>query len=303
MKICKTCGNLVSDMETNCSKCGTVSEITYLNQNNQMQQQGYQQPVQQYQQPVQQPQQYQQVVQPQQQVGQVLQFGNNEPTQKKKSSFSENLKKNYKPISICIILLLIILCTYLVVDNISLRKKVKLNSTSAVEPSYQIQDNTNNSNEIKIELDEDDEYNFEIPEGTYPKVSQRYVFFIDEAYTATAIEQSGGLSLLNTQTGATGWVAVNRATLATYREKKDSLKRSYENQGITITNIYDQVFHGKDALVFEMIKDDQPMLLIISDASTNECFILTITNTNIKTTQDTTTANDLMKMLSISEKL
>lgn len=301
MKICQSCGNLVSDTEARCQKCGAQAEITYMNQNAQQVQQIPQtQPVQQVQQmqPVQQMPQ----AQPVQQAQPLMQFTQTQPTPKKNNKFADMMKKNYKPISIAIILILVAVCTYLVIDNISLRKKVKLNATSAVEPSYKIEDNTNNSKDVIIEA-EDEEYNFEIPEGTYPKVSQKYVFFVDEAYTATVIEQSGGLSLLNTTTGATGWVAVNRTTLSNYRDKKESLKSSYESQGITVTNMYDQTFYGKDALVLEMIKGDQPMLLIISDAATNECYILTITNANIKTGQDTTTANDLMKMLSISEKL
>lgn len=288
MKICKACGNLLSDVEYSCQKCGTAVDMAYVNGGQVVQQQ--------VQQPVQQVQQVQQPIQP------MMQPAQNQNSDKKKSSLAENLKKNYKPISIAIILLLIILSAYLLVDNISLRKKVKLNSTSAVESNYQIKDNTDNTSQVVISAP-DESYNFEIPEGTYPKVSQNYVFFVDEDYAATVMEQAGGISLLNLKTGGSGWVGINRATLAGYRKQKESLKATYENQGITVTKMYDQSINGKDCLVLELLKDEQPSILIVTEASSTECYILTVTNTNIKTTQDTTTLNELMKMLTISEKL
>ena len=67
--------------------------------------------------------------------------------------------------------------------------------------------------------------------------------------------------------------------------------------------MYDQVISGKDALVLELTKKDQPMMLIVTEASSTECYIITITNTNVKTTQDTTTANEIMYMLSISKRI
>jgi hypothetical protein len=349
MKICNSCGNLVSDNENSCQKCGNITNINYVNQNQQIPNQTIQQhpeftdsqvmmnqqvmvnnqQVENYTQMTntqnyQNYQNYQQDMNNQQVINQqqtnqnqmiennnnnyqnqqsLIQFEKPIPQKNKKNiNLADSLKKNYKVISVAMMLILVAVCTYLTVDNISLRKKVKLHAASAVEPSYKIQDNTNNSEEIVIEKDEE-KYNFEIPEGTYPKVSQNYVFFVDEAYAATVMDQSGGLSLLNTQTGATGWVAVSRATLATYRDKKESLKTSYQNQGIIVTNIYDQTIQGKDTLVFEMVKDNLPVLLVISDASPGECYILTITNPNLQTTQDTTTANELMKMISITQKL
>lgn len=313
MKICKKCGNLLSDVEYSCQKCGTAVDMAYVSNSGQVaQQQMVQQPMpqQMVQQPMQQMAPQQQMVQqpiqqqmaPQQMQPMIQPIQTQATKEKKKNSFSESLKKNYKPISIAIILLLIALSTYLVIDNIALRKKVKLNSTSAVESSYQIKDNTNNTGQVLINADEE-EYNFEIPEGTYPKVSQGYVFFVDEDYVATVMEQSGGLSLLNLNTGGSGWVAVNRATLEGYRKQKDALKTTYETQGITVTKMYDQTINGKDALVLELMKDNQPTLLIITEATSGDCYILTVTNTNIKTSQDTTTANELMKMLSISQRL
>lgn len=298
MKLCKTCGNLLSDVEYSCQKCGTAVDIAYVN--NGAQQQMVQQQMQQVQ-----PMQQQMVQQqPMQQVQPMMQQSVQMPQKKDKkpSKLAENFSKNYKPISIAIILLLVALSTFLVVDNIALRKKVKLNSTSAVESSYQIKDNTDNTGKVVISADEE-EYNFEIPEGTYPKVSQGYVFFVDEDYVATVMEQSGGISLLNLNTGGTGWVAVNRSTLDGYRKQKAALKTTYETQGIHVNKIYDQTINGKDSLVFELMKDNQPTLLIITQASSTECYILTVTNTNIKTSPDTTTANELMQMLSISKSL
>lgn len=302
MKICKNCGNLLSDTEYNCQKCGAAVDIAYVNNGQMMQQQGQQPMVQpQVQQAVQ--LQAEQVVQPQmQQVNQPQMAYVPTPKQKKPNKILENLKKNYKPISIAIIVLLVALSTFLTVDNISLRKKVKLNSTSSVDSSYKIQDNTNNTGQVVISASEE-KYNFEIPEGTYPKVSQNYVFFVDEDYVATVMEQSGGISLLNLKTGGSGWVGVNRATLEGYRKQKESLKSTYENQGITVTNMYDTTLSGKDCLVLELLKNNQKSVLIITAASSNECYILTVTNTNIATAQDTTTINELMKMLSISKRL
>lgn len=295
MKICKACGNLLSDVEYSCQKCGTAVDMAYVSGGQgvqQMQPQVQQQTQQPMQQPIQQP------IQPtMQQPMQPVQNHN-----KKKSKLIENLKKNYKPISIAIILLLIVLSTYLLVDNISLRKKVKLNSTSAVESNYQIKDNTDNTGQVIISASEE-KYNFEIPEGTYPKVSQKYVFFINEDYAATVMEQSGGISLLNLKTGGSGWVGINRATLEGYRKQKESLKATYENQGITVTKMYDQSISGKDCLVLELLKDNQPSILIVTEASSTECYILTVTNTNIKESQDTATINELMTMLTLSEKL
>lgn len=291
MKICKACGNLLSDVEYSCQKCGTAVDMAYVS-GGQGVQQMQPQVQQQTQQPIQQP--IQPTMQP---TMQPVQNHN-----KKKSKLIENLKKNYKPISIAIILLLIILSTYLLVDNISLRKKVKLNSTSAVESNYQIKDNTDNTGQVIISASEE-KYNFEIPEGTYPKVSQKYVFFINEDYAATVMEQSGGISLLNLKTGGSGWVGINRATLEGYRKQKESLKATYENQGITVTKMYDQSISGKDCLVLELLKDSQPSILIVTEASSTECYILTVTNTNIKESQDTATINELMTMLTLSEKL
>ena len=45
------------------------------------------------------------------------------------------------------------------------------------------------------------------------------------------------------------------------------------------------------------------MLLIITSASEKECFILTVANTNNKTSYDYTTANELVAMLTQSKKI
>ncbi len=333
MKICKRCGDLVSDTAFSCPKCGTAVEINpnINNQQNFMHQNYQQQPMYQQMPQNQMPQQpmHQQMnsnqpmnnqgmmnnqnmmnnqgmmqpqMQPQQPMKSPITIQAPDKSQKKNNNFSENFKKNYKPISIAIIVLLIAISCYLTIDNISLRKKVKLNSTSAVESQYSIKDNSDNTNKVIINAEEDD-YNFEIPDGTYPKVSQKYVFFIPEEYVATVTEQSGGISLLNINTGGSGWIAVNRATLAGYRKQKDSLKRTYESQGYVVSKMYDKLYNDKDCFIIELMKEDQPMMLVVTEASSTECYILTITNTNIKNTQDTTTFNDMMKTLSISQKL
>ncbi len=340
MKLCKRCGDLVSDTAFSCPKCGTAVEINpSINNQQSMIGQNYQQ-MQQPQMPQQQMYQQMNNVQPMnnqgmmnnqnmmnnqsmmqqsqmqpQQAMQPQQMAQTQPTmkspitiqapdksQKKNGKLTDNLKKNYKAISIAVIVLLIALSGYLVVDNISLRKKVKLNSTSAVESQYSIKDNSDNTNKVVINAEEDN-YNFEIPEGTYPKVSQKYVFFIPDEYVATVTEQSGGISLLNINTGGSGWIAVTRATLAGYRKQQDSLKRSYESQGYVVTKMYDKLYNDKDSFIVELMKEDQPMMLVVTEASSTECYILTITNTNIKNTQDTATYKDLMETLSISQKL
>ena len=39
MKLCQKCGNLLSDVETNCQRCGSAVEIAYVNNNQATQQQ------------------------------------------------------------------------------------------------------------------------------------------------------------------------------------------------------------------------------------------------------------------------
>mgnify|MGYP003296171626 CR=1 FL=1 len=146
-------------------------------------------------------------------------------------------------------------------------------------------------------------FDFDIPEGTYPKVSQKYVHFVPDAYAATVLEQSGGISLLNLTTSGSGWVAVNTATLEGYRNQKEALKETYERQGITVNNLTEKTISGKEAIVLELNNDGQPMLLIITSASEKECYILTITNTSNKTSYDYTTANELVAMLAQSKKI
>lgn len=270
MKLCKGCGNLLSDTENKCQKCGNLVEIAYVNQP---------------------------------QINQIHQPSNDsQPSSKKKSNIITFINEKYKILSALCIVILLIVITYLIYDNVSLRKKIKLNSTSAVESKYEIKDNTNNTAEVVINADEE-EFNFTIPEGTYPKVSQKYVHFIPEAYAATIFEQNGGLSLLNLTTGGTGWIAVTTATLEAYRTQKESLKTAYETQEITVLSMSDTEIAGKDCLVLELSNNEQPTLLIITSASETECYILTITNSNNKTSYDYNTANELISMLSISQKL
>lgn len=289
MKICKKCGNLLSDTDLRCQKCGTTVEMY---QNNQPMQQSAQtnQQAQQAQRPVPtvQPAMQQQVVAPAQQAN--------------KNSKESPLKKNYKVISVCIILLLAVATTWLAIDNVSLRKKIKLNTSSKVDSKYEIKDNTNNSDQVIINTD-DSEFDFDIPEGTYPKVSQKYVHFVPDAYVATVLEQSGGISLLNLTTSGSGWIALNTATLEGYRNQKEALKETYERQGITVNNLTEKTISGKEAIVLELNNDGQAMLLIITSASEKECFILTVANTNNKTSYDYTTANELVAMLTQSKKI
>ncbi len=289
MKICKKCGNLLSDTDLRCQKCGTPAEIY---QNNQPMQQPAQinQQAQQAQRPVPpvQPAMPQQVVAP--------------APQANKNSKESPLKKNYKVISVCIILLLAVATTWLAIDNVSLRKKIKLNTSSKVDSKYEIKDNTNNSDQVIINAD-DSEFDFDVPEGTYPKVSQKYVHFVPDAYAATVLEQSGGISLLNLTTSGSGWIALNTATLEGYRNQKEALKETYERQGITVNNLTEKTISGKEAIVLELNNDGQAMLLIITSASEKECFILTVANTNNKTSYDYTTANELVAMLTQSKKI
>lgn len=289
MKICKKCGNLLSDTDLRCQKCGTPVEMY---QNNQQMQQPAQinQQAQQAQRPVPpvQPAMPQQVVAP--------------APQANKNSKESPLKKNYKVISVCIILLLAVATTWLAIDNVSLRKKIKLNTSSKVDSKYEIKDNTNNSDQVIINAD-DSEFDFDVPEGTYPKVSQKYVHFVPDAYAATVLEQSGGISLLNLTTSGSGWIALNTATLEGYRNQKEALKETYERQGITVNNLTEKTISGKEAIVLELNNDGQAMLLIITSASEKECFILTVANTNNKTSYDYTTANELVAMLAQSKKI
>ena len=289
MKICKKCGNLLSDTDLRCQKCGTPVEMY---QNNQPMQQPAQinQQAQQAQRPVPpvQPAMPQQVVAP--------------APQANKNSKESPLKKNYKVISVCIILLLAVATTWLAIDNVSLRKKIKLNTSSKVDSKYEIKDNTNNSDQVIINAD-DSEFDFDVPEGTYPKVSQKYVHFVPDAYAATVLEQSGGISLLNLTTSGSGWIALNTATLEGYRNQKEALKETYERQGIIVNNLTEKTISGKEAIVLELNNDGQAMLLIITSASEKECFILTVANTNNKTSYDYTTANELVAMLTQSKKI
>ena len=292
MKICKKCGNLLSDYDLRCQKCGTPAVIY---QYNQQVQQPVQQPIQMNPQvqPMQRPMVQAQPVMPQQVIA---------PAPQDKNNTESFFKKKYKVISICIILLLAVATTWLAIDNVSLRKKIKLNTTSKVDSKYEIDDNTNNSDQVIINAD-DSEFDFDIPEGTYPKVSQKYVHFVPDAYAATVLEQSGGISLLNLTTSGSGWVAVNTATLEGYRNQKEALKETYERQGITVNNLTEKTISGKEAIVLELNNDGQPMLLIITSASEKECYILTITNTSNKTSYDYTTANELVAMLAQSKKI
>ena len=285
MKLCKKCGNLLSDIDMNCQKCGTPAEVYQNIQANQQ----VQRPVQPVQQPMHQPIMPQQVVTP--------------ITQNNNSVNKESLlKKNYKVISVCIILLLAVATTWLAIDNVSLRKKIKLNTTSKVDSKYEITDNTNNSDQVIINTD-DNEFDFDIPEGTYPKVSQKYVHFVPDAYAATVLEQAGGISLLNLTTSGSGWIAVNTATLEGYRNQKEALKETYERQNIIVNTISDKTISGKDAIVLELTNKGQATLLIITAASEKECYILTVANSNNKNAYDYTTANELVTMLSQSKKI
>lgn len=266
MKICKTCGNLLSETDYNCQKCGTPVELAYMN--------NQQTP----------------------QMGQTM-VANSSNHQKKDS---EN--KALKIVTLVIIVGLIALSTYLGVQNSDLKKKIEL-AEKSTDNSYKVSDNTNTtSNQVQITANEEN-YNFEIPEGTYPKVSQNYVFFVPDDYVATVLEQSGGISLLNLKSGGSGWIAMNNASLEAYRGQKDALKQTYISQGVQVNNMYDTTLGGKDALVLEITNKDQPTLLVIVDGPSGGCFVLTITNTNDKTKYDTATANELVTMIGKSQRL
>ena len=271
MKLCKSCGNLLSDTESLCQKCGTKVEIAYVNQA----------------QPAPAP---------------VQETHSSDAPQKKGKNVVEFIIKNYKILSTILIVILLAVTIWLTCDNISLRKKVKLATTSAVETKYEIKDNVDNTPEVVITADEE-EFNFTIPEGTYPKVSQKYVHFVPDAYAATILEQNGGLSLLNLTTGGAGWIAVASATLEDYRTQQESLKTAYETQNITVVSMTDQIIHDKDCLVLELLREEQTTLLVITDAGEKECYIVTITNSNDKTSYDYDTAYELVNMLTLSQKL
>ena len=265
MRICQKCGNQIGDTDFNCPKCGAPAINSM--------------PVQQ--QPMQQPM-----------------MGIQKPSAPPKNNDSS---KGYKIITAVIIVALVGLSLFLGIQNRDLKKKVELAEKES--PSYHINDNTDTtSNQVQINAN-DGNFNFEIPEGTYPKVSQNYVFFIPDDYAATVIEQSGGLSLLNLTTGGSGWISMNNASLEAYREQREALKETYTSQGVNVNKMYDATIGGRDSLVLEIINKDQPTLLIITDAPEGGCFVLTVNNTTDKTKYDTTTADELVRMLSTSKRI
>lgn len=269
MKICQKCGNTISDTDFNCPKCGAPAINAAPVQ---MMQQA---PAPMMQQPVRQ----------------------SAPKQS-----NDNSQKTYKIITAVIIVALIGLSVFLGVQNQNLKKKVEL-AEKSTDTTYKVSDITDTtSNQVQITAN-DNNFNFEIPEGTYPKVSQNYVFFIPNDYAATVIEQSGGLSVLNLNTGGSGWISMNNASLEAYRGQRDALKQTYLSQGVQVNKMYDATVGGQDCLVLEILNDDQPTLLIITDAPEGGCFVLTVNNSTDKSKYDTTTADELVKMLSTSKRI
>ena len=269
MKICQKCGNTISDTDFNCPKCGAPAiNSTPIQMQQQVQQPMMQKPI--------------------------------SPNTSKPSN--GNSLKKYKIITAVIIVALLGLSIFLGLQNQDLKKKVA-QAEKSTDASYKVSDITDTtSNQVQINAN-DNNFNFEIPEGTYPKVSQNYVFFIPNDYAATVIEQSGGLSVLNLNTGGSGWISMNNASLEAYRGQRDALKQTYISQGVQVNKMYDATIGGKDCLVLEIINDEQPTLLIITDAPEGGCFVLTVNNSTDKSKYDTTTADELVKMLSASKRI
>lgn len=273
MKICQKCGGTIGDTDFNCPKCGAPA-INAM------------------------PAQMQQPVQMQQPNSMPMMGSAKQAPVKNKSGKSDT----GIIIAGIIILILAGVSIFLGIQNKDLKSKLK-KAESNTNTAYKVSDNLDTtSNQVQINAT-DGSFNFEIPEGTYPKVSQNYVFFIPEAYAATVIEQSGGLSLLNLTTGGSGWISMNNASLEAYRGQKEALKETYINQGVNVHKMYDTVIGGQDALVLEIINDDQPTLLIITDAPEGGCFVLTVNNSTDKTKYDTTTADELVRMLATSKRI
>ena len=86
-------------------------------------------------------------------------------------------------------------------------------------------------------------------------------------------------------------------------DKREALKETYTSQGVNVNKMYDATIGGRDSLVLEIINKDQPTLLIITDAPEGGCFVLTVNNTTDKTKYDTTTADELVRMLSTSKRI
>ena len=296
MRVCKNCGNLLSDNEIVCSNCHAINEIPNQNMVNNQQMNsnmyGNEQPVQQYQTNMQQVQAntQQPMVEQQAQV----------TAQQVKTKKSKMINK--KTVFIGVLAILVVLSVFLVCDDVKLRKKVKTLSASQFNPSYHIDDTNKTDSDVTIK-DENHNIDFEVPKGTYPKVSQNYVFFIKEDYVANVMDYGGGLSLLNLKTGGSAWIATTHATLESYRGEKEALKRTYESRGIKVLNMYDKIINEKDSLILELMQDNHPTILVITPATEKESFLLTITNSHIDDKFDYETVNDVIDTLKLSKKI
>ena len=267
MKICQKCGNTIGDTDFNCPKCGAPAINSM----------------------------------PMQQSAPMPMMGAAKPSTPTKNKDNSN---NSMVIVILVIIALIGVSVFLGFQNAELKKEINNQKTNTgSNQNCKLSDNTDvTANQVQINA-ADSSFNFEIPEGTYPKVSQNYVFFIPENYAATVIEQSGGLSLLNLTTGGSGWVSMNNASLEAYRGQKEALRKTYDSQGVNVKNMYDAVVGGQDSLVLEINNDGELTLLIITDAPEGGCFVLTVNNTTDNTKYDTATADELVQMLSTSKRI
>lgn len=355
MKICKQCGNLVSDNETMCSKCGVATEIVYVNQApaapavqaapapqaapaaqlqvaqtapvqqtpvqqvqpaqvvqtapvHQVQAQPVvQQPVQQVQtqpmmqQPVQQVQpQPQMQAQPvmQQPMQPAIQIQAPVPQSSKLGSF---FQKNSKAIIVALLVLLVVGGAGFGITQVAFKDREESKPVTDNKDKFQLSDN-DPSNKVEEPTDNPNNNNQPALE-TYKKVSQNYMFTIPNAYVSSVQESAGGLTLLNLDTGSNVWIGINVATLDAYRTNKAALKTSYESQGRTVLNMYDKVINNKDALILELISNEQKTLLAITQGPSTECFIITINNTTNKDEYDYTALSDMLGIIGTVQKV
>ena len=265
MKTCPFCGHEMNEKDNLCIKCGNQVSDQPSYDNNFFDQQ----PIENQNLPIDQVMQNQgyQEVPPLQQVPQYMepvqqQFFTPAPKQKKK--LTDEQKQNilkYSGVAIGVIALILLI---ILIFNIIASKDTKKAPTS--DEDITLTDNDNSKDEEKECLENSYEYNF-----------GDFIYNIPNDYQSTTLP-NGSLDLNNSTNEKEILISITNADFKTVNDDQDAIKKNYENKGLTINKIANQLINNQDYIILEAKNRDMQMLISLTSKEEGIIHVITVYN-------------------------
>ena len=269
-KICPFCGHEMNENDNLCIKCGNqVSDQTFFNDYSEPQ--PPMEPIQNQQLPIDQVMQNQnyQDVPPLQSVPPMMspvpqqQFFSQQPKVKKKLNLTyEQKQKILKYCGIGIAIIAFILLIVLIFNIVMSKDTKKVEKTG---------------DDIKLTEDDAAKEEREFLENSYEYNYGDFIYNIPDEYTANTL-QNGSIDLNNTTNEKEILISITKADFKTVNNDQEAVKKNYENKGLTINKIANQLLNNQDYIVLEAKNRDMQMLIALTSKEDGYIHVITVYN-------------------------